>query len=82
MAISNSFHCSARKHSIKNRAALGKVQGHNSRSYNSITHSKDNIYDLYGSSATLSADVIDFINNRFQGTVDEYNENQKRNDRT
>lgn len=81
MAVSNSFHCSAKKHSIKNKAALGKVQGHNSRSYNSITHSKNNIFDLYGSSATLSADVIDFINNQFKDTVDEYNENQKRNDR-
>lgn len=81
MAISNSFHCSAKKHSIKNKAALGKVQGHNSRSYNSITQSKDNIYDLHGTAATLSADVIDFINEQFKDTVDSYNENQKRNDR-
>lgn len=81
MAFSNSFHSSAKAHSIKNASALAKVQSHNSRDYFSLERSKNKSYDIIGTAGTLAADVQDYINVTFNNEIAAYNKKQRRKDR-
>lgn len=81
MAFTNSFHSSARGHSIKNAAKLAGCQRHNSRGYQAWDYSADKISALVGSPEGLSNDVRAFIDNTFAEAKDRYNEKQKRADR-
>lgn len=81
MAFSNSFHSSAKAHSIKNARALAKVQSHNSRDYFSAERSKNKSYDIIGTASTLAADVQDYINVTFNNEIVAYNKKQRRKDR-
>lgn len=81
MAFSNSFHSSAKAHSIKNARALAKVQSHNSRDYFSVERSKSKSYDIIGTAGTLAADVQNYINITFNNEIAAYNKKQRRKDR-
>lgn len=81
MAFTNSFHSSARGHSIKNAAKLSGCQRHNSRGYQAWDYSADKISALIGQPENLGADVRAFIDDTFAGAKDRYNEKQKRADR-
>lgn len=81
MAFSNSFHSSAKAHSIKNARGLAKVQSHNSRDYFSVERSKSKSYDIIGTAGTLAADVQDYINVTFSNEIVAYNKKQRRKDR-
>ena len=81
MAFTNSFHSSARGHSIKNAAKLAGCQRHNSRGYQAWDYSADKISALIGQPENLGADVRAFIDDTFAEAKKRYNENQKRADR-
>ena len=81
MAFTNSFHSSARGHSIKNAAKLSSCQRHNSRGYQAWDYSADKISALVGSPDNIGADVRDFINDTFAGAKERYNDRQTRSDR-
>lgn len=81
MAFSNSFHSSAKAHSIKNASALAKVQSHNARDYFSLERSKNKSYDIVGTASTLAADVQNYINVTFSKEIVAYNAKQRRRDR-
>lgn len=81
MAFSNSFHSSAKAHSIGSSAALSKVGRHNSRGYLSFYYDADKIHALIGTPNRIPSDVAHFINDTFGTCVDEYNKKQKRSDR-
>lgn len=81
MAFTNSFHSSARGHSIKNAAKLAGCQRHNSRGYQAWDYSADKISALIGQPDNLGADVRAFIDDTFAEAKDRYNEKQKRADR-
>lgn len=79
--ISNSFHSSAKSHSISSAGSLAKAERHNSRGYFSFYYDKSKISDLVGTADTLAADVENAINQTFAENVSAYNEKQKRADR-
>ena len=79
--ISNSFHSSAKSHSISSAGSLAKAERHNSRGYFSFYYDKSKISDLVGCADTLAADVENVINQTFAENVSAYNEKQKRADR-
>lgn len=79
--ISNSFHSSAKSHSISSVGSLAKAERHNSRGYFSFYYDKSKISDLVGTADTLVADVENAINQTFAENVSAYNEKQKRADR-
>lgn len=79
--ISNSFHSSAKSHSISSVGSLAKAERHNSRGYFSFYYDKSQISDLVGTADTLAADVENAINQTFAENVSAYNEKQKRADR-
>lgn len=81
MAFTNSFHSSARGHSIKNAAKLSGCQRHNSRGYQAWDYSADKISALIGIPENICADVRAFIDDTFAEAKDRYNEKQKRADR-
>lgn len=81
MAFTNSFHSSARGHSIKNAAKLAGCQRHNSRGYQAWDYSADKISALIGQPENLGADVRAFIDDTFAEAKERYNKNQKRADR-
>lgn len=80
MVISNSFHSSAKDHSISSPAALGKAAVHNERDYVSARFSADRIHYIVGEEG-LAESVKTFINDTLQPYVDEYDAKQKRKDR-
>lgn len=79
--ISNSFHSSAKSHSISSVGSLAKAERHNSRGYFSFYYDKNKISDLIGTADSLAADVENAINQTFAENVSAYNEKQKRADR-
>ncbi len=79
--ISNSFHSSAKSHSISSVGSLAKAERHNSRGYFSFYYDKSKISDLVGTADSLAADVENAINQTFAENVFAYNEKQKRADR-
>lgn len=79
--ISNSFHSSAKSHSISSAGALAKAERHNDRGYFSFYYDESKIAQLVGNSGTLAADVENAINEIFDPYVAEYNDRQKRADR-
>lgn len=79
--ISNSFHSSAKSHSISSAGSLAKAERHNSRGYFSFYYDKSKISDLVGTADSLAADVENAINQTFKEHVTAYNEKQKRADR-
>ena len=79
--ISNSFHSSAKSHSISSVGSLAKAERHNSRGYFSFYYDQSKISDLVGTADTLAADVENAINQTFAENVSAYNEKQKRADR-
>lgn len=79
--ISNSFHSSAKSHSISSAGSLAKAERHNSRGYFSFYYDKSKISDLVGTADSLAADVENAINQTFEEHVAAYNEKQKRADR-
>lgn len=81
MAITNSFHTSAKKHAVSDAAKLSSCELHNGRGYHSYFYDENKIANLVGTANTLSADTEAFINSTFAGAIDKYNEKQKRQDR-
>lgn len=81
MAFTNTFHSSAKGHAIGGAGKLSAVQKHNERGYFSFYYDSSKIHSVIGDVSNLAADVEDYINEKFQPAVDEYNEKQKRNDR-
>lgn len=81
MAFTNSYHSSARGHSIKNAAKLAGCQRHNSRGYQAWDYSAGKIVGIIGEPENLSSDVRDFINETFAGAKARYNEKQNRAER-
>ena len=79
--ISNSYHSSAKSHSISSAGALAKAERHNDRGYFSFYYDESKIAQLVGNSGTLAADVEAAINEIFNPYVAEYNDRQKRADR-
>lgn len=79
--ISNSFHSSAKSHSISSAGALAKAERHNDRGYFSFYYDESKISQIVGNSGTLAADVEAEINKIFEPYIAEYNDRQKRADR-
>ena len=79
--LSNSFHSSAKAHSLSSAASLAKAERHNDRGYFSFSYDKSKVAQIVGDSSTLAADVERAINDTFNPYVDEYNARQKRKDR-
>lgn len=77
MEISNSYHTSAKDHAITSAAKLSAVQKHNARGYFAWNYDSGKIHDLIGSTADLSNDTKDYINTKFEKTIEEYNEKQR-----
>ncbi len=81
MAMTNSFHSSGKGHAIGGSGKLSSVQRHNERGYFSFEYDATKIHSLIGDVSNIVHDVKNYINEKFQPAVDEYNEHQKRNDR-
>lgn len=79
--LSNSFHSSAKAHSLSSAGSLAKAERHNDRGYFSFSYDQSKIAQIVGNSSTLAADVERAINDTFNPYVDEYNARQKRKDR-
>lgn len=77
MAISNSYHTSAKDHAITSAAKLSAVQKHNARGYFSWDYDSGKIHNLIGSAAELSKETKDYINKKFEKTIEEYNAKQR-----
>lgn len=71
--LTNTFHSSTGRHSIKNAASLAKVQNHNSRGNFSIEFDPTKIVDLIGSAANIRSDVENAINSIFDPVFAQYN---------
>jgi len=80
MALSNSFHSSAKSHSIGSGAALSDCERHNERGYYSAYYSADKISLIYGESKFTTA-IQDVNNDTFDPLIAEYNAKQRRRDR-
>lgn len=77
MTISNSYHTSAKDHAITSAAKLSTVQKHNARGYFAWDYDSGKIHDLIGSAAELSKETKDYINQKFEKTIEEYNVKQR-----
>lgn len=80
MAFSNSFHSSAKSHSIGSGAALADVEAHNERDFFSLRYSAKKTTLIEGCLG-LTSIVQDFLNTTFQPQIDAYNAKQRRKDR-
>lgn len=80
MAFSNSFHSSAKSHSIGSASALADAEAHNERDFFSTRYSAKKTTLIVGELG-LAENVKQFINEKFQPHVDAYNEKQRRRDR-
>lgn len=80
MAFTNSFHSSAKSHSIGSASALAGVEAHNERDFFSLRYSAGKNHFIVGTEG-LSDAVRDFINQTFNPHIDAYNAKQKRKDR-
>ena len=79
--LSNSFHSSAKAHSLSSAGALAKAERHNGRGYFSFYYDQNKISDLVGTADSLAADVENAINQIFSEHIEEYNRKQRRSDR-
>lgn len=75
--LTNTFHSSTGRHSIKDSASLTKVQNHNSRGNFSIEFDPTKIVDLIGHSSCILDDVKNAINEIFSPVFAQYNEMRK-----
>lgn len=80
MAFSNSFHSSAKKHSIGSSKKLADVEAHNEREYTSARYKPEKTQLIQGEYG-LSLNVQNAINDIFAEHIREYNRKQKRKDR-
>lgn len=80
MAFSNSFHSSAKSHSIGSASALADAEAHNERDFFSTRYSAKKTTLIEGELG-LAENVKQFINETFQPHIDAYNEKQRRKDR-
>lgn len=77
MAISNSYHTSAKAHAITSASKLSSVQKHNARGYFAWDYDSRKIHNLIGSASSLSQDTKDYINQKFASSIEEYNAKQR-----
>lgn len=77
MSISNSYHTSAKDHAITSAAKLSAVQKHNARGYFAWNYDSGKIHNLIGSAAELSKETKDYINQKFEKTIENYNAKQR-----
>lgn len=77
MLISNSYHTSAKAHAITSTSKLSSVQKHNARGYFAWDYDSQKIHNLIGSSSSLSQDTKDYINKKFEKSIEEYNAKQR-----
>lgn len=77
MSISNSYHTSAKDHAITSAGKLSAVQKHNARGYFAWDYDSSKIHNIIGSASSLSQDTKDYINKKFEKSVEEYNSKQR-----
>lgn len=77
MHISNSYHTSAKAHAITSAHKLSSVQKHNARGYFAWDYDGNKIHNLIGSASNLSQDTKDYINEKFEKSIEEYNAKQR-----
>ena len=78
--ISNSFHSSSKKNAVNDLSKLKECQRHNEREYLSEHYNGNRIEVVIGTN-DLYKDTVDYIDNRFKKSIEDYNNKQKRNDR-
>lgn len=81
MAMSNTFHSSSKAHAISGGGKLASVQKHNERGYFSFEYNPSLIHSLIGDVHTIVEDVTNYINEKFQSAIDDFNSKKTRNDR-
>ena len=81
MQTTVSLHISRKEHAVCDRKKLKEIERHNSRRKCSKGYDGVLNYDLFGKATRIVEDTENFINEKFQPFIDEYNEKQSRNDR-
>lgn len=79
--ISNSFHSGRKDNRIGTLGKLASVQKHNSRGYFSASYDASKVHDLIGNAENIVKDTTEYIDKKFQKSIDEYNKTQTRQNR-